>query len=282
MGLGEDAEALSDFERFLDEAPYAPKRSRDEATRAAEVLRPKLAYLEIEVQDAGSAVALDGHDVGESPLPRPLIVTPGAHEVRVVKSGMNEEVRKVSPIAGQKLRVVVKLTAVAAPVAAARSPAAPAASNAEPAGTAPEADVKPQGPGSADEAGVAGRPWQLTAAWVAVGAGVVFLGTGVAAEVISSHKFADFNAVNDAPNPTQHCNEKLSDYGGGQCKSLDDQGHQWRTWALVGFAASGVALAGALVFYLVSPSSPSGERQTAAACIPSANLGVSCALTLTF
>src|SRR4051812_42525043 len=121
--LGEDVAALTDFERFLDEAPYAPKESRVEAERAVQALRPRLAYVEIQVDDAGSTVSVDGREIGEAPLPRPVVVAPGAHEVRVVKSGMNDDVRKVSPIAGQKLRVVVRLTLVVS----APPPVAPAA-----------------------------------------------------------------------------------------------------------------------------------------------------------
>ncbi len=62
--LGEDVAALADFERFLDEAPYAPKESRVEAERAVQALRPRLAYLEIQVEDVGSTVSVDGREIG--------------------------------------------------------------------------------------------------------------------------------------------------------------------------------------------------------------------------
>ena len=90
--LGEDVAALADFERFLDEAPYAPKESRVEAERAVQALRPRLAYVELQVEDVGSTISVDGREVGEAPLPRPVVVAPGTHEMRVVKSGMNEDV----------------------------------------------------------------------------------------------------------------------------------------------------------------------------------------------
>ena len=51
--LGENAEALADFERFLDEAPYATKESRVEATRIVGALRPTLAYVEVQTDDVG-------------------------------------------------------------------------------------------------------------------------------------------------------------------------------------------------------------------------------------
>ena len=74
--LGEDVAALADFERFLDEAPYAPKESRVEAERAVQALRPKLAYLEIQVEDVGSTVSVDGGEIGAAPLPRPVVSLP--------------------------------------------------------------------------------------------------------------------------------------------------------------------------------------------------------------
>src|ERR1041384_5797929 len=61
--LGHDIEALDDFERFLDEAPYAPKQSRDEAQRIVDSLRPKMSYLDIVTDDSGARV-VDGKEVG--------------------------------------------------------------------------------------------------------------------------------------------------------------------------------------------------------------------------
>ncbi len=63
QALGEGAAALSDFERFLDEAPYAPKESRAEASRSVEALRPTLSYLEVQTDDVGSTIAVDGHEI---------------------------------------------------------------------------------------------------------------------------------------------------------------------------------------------------------------------------
>ena len=208
--LGEDVAALADFERFLDEAPYAPKESRVEAERAVQALRPRLAYLEIQVDDVGSTVSVDGREIGAAPLPRPVVVAPGTHEVRVVKSGMNDDVRSVSPIAGQKLRVVVKLTVV---VASAPAPVAPAATTAAAAPTpspapapaaapaaTPPTVVVVTGGGQQPAPRARERPWQITAAWVSAGAGVLFLGAGITAQVLTSAKYDEFNDVR--PHPT--------------------------------------------------------------------------------
>ena len=66
-GVGDDVKALAEFERFLDESPYAPKESRDEATHRVEALRTKLAYIEVQTDDVGAAVPIDGQPAGVAP-----------------------------------------------------------------------------------------------------------------------------------------------------------------------------------------------------------------------
>jgi hypothetical protein len=283
--LGEEVEALGDFERFLDEAPYAPKASRDEATRTVEALRPKLSYLDIETDDVGSEIAVDGHTVGTAPLPRPVAVAPGIHQVRWAKAGFKEETRSVAPIAGQKLRIVVKLVAaqgstpiVAAPPAV--SLPAPAASEPPgvPAEAAPTAGAPSAAPAPAPP--TAERPWQITGAWIAAGAGVLFLGAGVTANLLSASKESDFNAVNNAPNRTNQCNRTLPNDGGPACQALADATHERLTLAIVGYAASGVAFAGSLILYLTAPSQPVPPRELS--CAPAGGSGLWCALRLRF
>jgi hypothetical protein len=294
--LGEDVAALADFERFLDEAPYAPKESRVEAERAVQALRPKLAYLEIQVDDVGVTISVDGREIGAAPLSRPVVVAPGTHEVRVAKSGMNDDVRSVSPIAGQKLRVVVKLTVAVASAPARVAPTettatttpapapmrAPAASAVAPAAPPPTDVVVTTGNQQPDPR-ASERPWQITAAWVTAGAGVLFLGAGITAQVLTSAKYDEFNDVHTAPAPAPdgRCNKTLPDSGGGPCQGLLDAAEQRQKLAIAGYVAGGVSLAGALIFYLAAPSSSAGH-DVAAACSPNQLSGVSCALTLRF
>ncbi len=295
--LGETAEAVADFERFLDEAPYAPKESRAEATRVVEALRPTLAYIEVQTEDLGAAITIDQHEIGAAPLVRPAVVVPGTHELRVAKPGMVDDVRSVAPLAGQKLRVVVKLSPVAdrTPVAA-NPPARTTEAKSEPAvassSDSSESDTPPiestganlrTAPSSPAASEGTGHAWQTTAAWVTGAVGVLFLGGGVTAHLLSSSKNADFNAVRNAPNKTGECNKVLSDDGGGPCKGLADAADQRLKLAIAGYVVSGVALVTSLVFYLSAPSSGADVgRTTTAACLPSEASGVTCALTMRF
>jgi hypothetical protein len=110
------------------------------------------------------------------------------------------------------------------------------------------------------------------------------MGGGVAAQLESASKYRQFNA---APNPLEpskgRCAQTAPDRGGGPCTGLYRDGQRFQTLAIVGFAAGGVALAGALVITLMAPhSSDRREREVAAACAPAGGEtgGLSCALSL--
>jgi hypothetical protein len=106
---------------------------------------------------------------------------------------------------------------------------------------------------------------------------VLFLGAGITAQVLTSAKYDEFN---DVP-PEGMCNKLKMDAGGGQCPGLLAAAEQRQKLAIAGFAAAGVSLAGALIFYLAAPSSSAGH-DVAAACSPTQLSGVSCALSLRF
>jgi hypothetical protein len=286
--LGEEVEALSDFERFLDEAPYAPKESRDEASRTVETLRPKLAYIEIQSDEPGSDVTLDGKSIGSTPLARPVVVAPGSHEVKMTKSGMKDETRRVSPIAGQKVRVSIRMVSNEPPPPPITPPIAPPPTE-NPATNPPitvlppkDGTTPPPPPPPPPPRQPAGTPWQIPAAVVTAGAGVLLAGGGVIAQVLSSSKYTDFNTLTNAPNPSKMCNQMISNNGGDVCTSLLTSAQNWHTYAIIGFVASGAALATSLVFYLTAPSSPGPGHEVAAACVPSNFSGGSCVLRMAF
>jgi hypothetical protein len=286
-GLGNDVEALRAFDTFLDEAPYAPKASRADAEREVQALRPKLSYIEVETEDSGSTVRIDGRDMGKAPLVRPVVVAPGMHEVKLEKAGMLTETRSVAPIAGQKLRVLVKLSPVPPPqsekppvVADSATPKRRTADNDEsaPAETPPRriADNPPVGPAPP------GRPWQLNAAWVSAGIGVLALGGGITAQVLWSRKNQEFNDV-----PQMQCNRTRPNLGGGVCPSLDSQAKFRLALAIAGYATAGAAAIATLIFVLTAPDASSDAHAPAGntvslGCLPAASSGLSCALTTRF
>ncbi len=298
-GLGNDVEALRSFDIFLDEAPFAPKASRAEAEREVQALRPKLAYIEVVAEDSGSTVRIDGRDAGKVPLVRPVVVAPGTHEVKLEKAGMVAETRSVAPIAGQKLRVVVKLSPVPPPepakppVVATRPPSDEAPPRRKVAMDNDDARPSTERPpkivdNPAVEPSPSGRPWQISAAWVSVGIGVLGLAGGVTAQVLWSQKNAEFNVVKDPMAPTRLlCNASAPpDYGGGPCLGLHQDASLRLTLAIAGYATAGAAAIGALVFFLTAPDARDAHAPAGSAvslgCLPAASSGFSCALTSRF
>jgi len=304
--LGNDVEALRAFDTFLDEAPYAPKASRADAEHEVQALRPKLSYIEVETEDTGSTVRIDGREMGKAPLVRPVVVAPGSHEVKVEKTGMVAETRSVAPIAGQKLRVVVKLSPVpppaphknleTPPVVVTRPP--PANDGAPGRRGAARDTDKPDvtepiehPPGHIDgppvEASPSGHPWQYTAAWVSAGIGALALAGGITGQVLWSQKNAEFNTLKDSMDHFL-CTTSDPTFGGGQCPGLHQAADTRLTLAIAGYATAGAAAIGALVFYLTAPSSTEGHasirNSVSLACLPAASSssGLSCALSTRF
>lgn len=307
--LGNDVEALRAFDTFLDEAPYAPKASRADAEREVQALRPKLSYIEVETEDTGSTVRIDGREMGKAPLVRPVVVAPGAHEVKVDKTGMVAETRSVAPIAGQKLRVVVKLSPVPPPASQKNAEIPPAvvtrpppANDGAPGHRRASRDTdKPdvtepieRPPGHIDsppvETSPSGRPWQYTAAWVSVGIGALALAGGITAQVLWSQKNTEFNTVKDPTDPNRFLctTSDPPNFGGGPCLGLHQAANTRLTLAIAGYATAGAAAIGALVFYLTAPSSTEGHASSrnsvSLACVPAAPSasGLSCALSTRF
>jgi PEGA domain len=309
--LGNDVEALRAFDIFLDEAPFAPKASRAEAEREVQALRPKLAYIEVDTEDTASTVRIDGREMGKSPLVRPVVVAPGTHAVKVEKTGMVTETRSVAPIAGQKLRVVVKLSPVPPPEVEKKVEKLPVVVTRPP---PPPDDTVPRRrrasidtdkpdttepvehpPGRIDSPPVEPpppapeRPWQFTAAWVSAGISALALAGGITAQVLWSQKNAQFNSLMVPGHPDQvMCTTSSADFGGGSCPALHQDANLRLTLAIAGYATAGAAAIGALVFYLTAPSS--GEARAPAgnsvslACLPgaSSSSGLSCTLTTRF
>ena len=112
VGLGRRAEALSAFERFLAEAQDAPADKRERAARQTTALRPQVGVVEIAVKGApdGTAIAVDGREVGRAPLARSVYLDPGGHEITVRRSASGAgAVERVEVRAGARLEIVLRV-----------------------------------------------------------------------------------------------------------------------------------------------------------------------------
>lgn len=90
------AKALQTFERAIAEggSVFAPKDLQDLKDSAA-ALRPYVSTLEITSNEAGATVTIDGEEIGTTPLPKPVDVSVGSHQVTVAKKDFRDQTRTV-------------------------------------------------------------------------------------------------------------------------------------------------------------------------------------------
>jgi hypothetical protein len=244
LALGDEAKALEELERFLDEAPFAPKESRDEAQHKVEALRPRLAYIEIQADDVGSTISVDGRAVGAAPLARPIVVMPGSHEVRVEKTDMVTDVRQVAPLAGQKVRVAVRLASIAGrvPAPTAVTPPALSAAGAAPVAAAPG----PSGPGGPTP--VAGVTATSSAAPGGGDGGARLRLMGIAlgaAGVVAAAVGVGFGLA------AKSDGEENARTGATFSESAYDAGHRAETLQYVGYAMGAALIAGGVTCWVL-------------------------------
>jgi hypothetical protein len=177
-GLARDVDAIESFERFLAEAKDAPPTLRAEAQRQVEELLPMVASVKIACDTDGAEVSIDGRRYGVTPLPAPILVAPGPHQVFVEKAGAAPYTARIDLRRGVVRPIDVRLAAASAPTSPQSAP---------PAGVPPAASLKvppppdaslvtatpaPNAPLAAKDRPVYTRWWFWTAA-AAVAAGAV-------------------------------------------------------------------------------------------------------------
>jgi hypothetical protein len=110
--LGRDVEALDEYERFLGD-PEGDPAYRDQAQTAVGELAERVAWLAV-TAEREAAVTVDGAPRGATPLPRPIRLAPGRHQVSVTKAGRVASLQWVDLEAGKTARLDVALAESAA------------------------------------------------------------------------------------------------------------------------------------------------------------------------
>jgi len=108
--LGRFDESLAAFDKFLIGASDASTGAIADARKAADELKPMLGRLRIECQIPGAEVTIDGKVVGQAPLPDPVWMMPGQHQVTALAAGTSPTVEMVNIVAGTETFVDLKPT----------------------------------------------------------------------------------------------------------------------------------------------------------------------------
>jgi hypothetical protein len=261
-GLGRYAEAITSFDRFLDEAKDAtPDKRSDAEHRRAELLK-KVATLEVSSEVEGAEIVIDGRSYGKTPRATPIYLDSGPHLLALRKGGA-QQVQQIAAERGQKQTVVMNLTSTTVPPPLVAGPVAPPPSApVAPLGSAPASDNAPP---AADTA--AWSPLRI-AAWATAAGAAAFLVGGTVEMVAASSKLDEFGRTKADNDPSKSCGTELMSYGGANCLRLHQDWSRAHTIGLVGLVG-GAALAAtsATLFILSARRAGAGERL---ACAPTA------------
>lgn len=244
--LQDYAGALQAFERYLKEGgAEVPPERRTEVEAEVKKLQGRVAYLSIEVNEAGAQITIDDVQVGTAPLTSPLLVSAGQRRIAASKAPLLPASQVVEVAGGDQRKIRLELVNPNARVAPPPSAsAAPEASSAAP----PPAPSAPAS--SSSNAGL----------WIGLGATTLLAGGAVVTGLLAR------SAENER-------NNELGRFPGNASK-LKDQASRAKTFALTSDILSGLALVGAgfTIYYAVRP----GGGTTTARATPG---GASLALT---
>jgi hypothetical protein len=116
---GHEADAAKHFAQYLREHKDATDAERQGADAGLTAAKALVAEVALEVDASGAEIYVDGDLEGQAPLPGPVYLTPGAHQLQARKDGKTTS-SDVNAVAGQttSLRLSLARTASPAPVAA--------------------------------------------------------------------------------------------------------------------------------------------------------------------
>lgn len=106
LRAGRHAEAAENFSKYIRENPTAP--AMDHAKTGFDEARQRVTELNVQVNATGAAVSLDGADIGRSPLPNAIYLTPGRHSI-VARKGTASAEKVLDAVAGRREYVALEL-----------------------------------------------------------------------------------------------------------------------------------------------------------------------------
>ena len=196
--LGRFDDSMAAFEKFLVGASDASPETLADARKAVDELKPKLGQLRIECQTPGAEINIDGKVVGQAPLPDPIWVMPGRHQVTALAAEASPVVETVNVAVGAEIFVDLKPNSLPAAVPVGTSTPAPFAraplkENPYDGLSATHPKIKEQ-----SDSWWLGRKWT----WVAAGSTVVFATTAAIAGVMMQSKFDSLRSSCGRAKPT--------------------------------------------------------------------------------
>jgi hypothetical protein len=270
---GYEADAAKHFAQYLREANDATAAERQEAQKGLTAAKASIAEIAVNVDQNAAEVYVDGNLEGQSPLPGPIYLKPGAHNIDARKDGRTAS-SAVTAIAGQSGSVNVSFAGGAAAAPVGPEPTGPATGPApmgavqqpvagQPMPSGPPPDTGTEKPGFVEWA--TGNP----VAWIGGGVAVVGIASGIGFALAAKQSYSDADSIKSAilqeaanRNVSGPCNldasQQVKDYFGPACDKYQtrvDDGDSQKSVSTVSFVVAGVAVAGTVVYYFIDTGS---------------------------
>jgi hypothetical protein len=301
---GHEADAAKHFAQFLREAKEATEAEKQSADTGLNAAKAVIAELAVNVDEDGAVVSVDGAPEGQSPLPGPLYLTPGSHNVSAKKEG-REVSQAVSAVAGQSSSTNLRLRKAAAAAPAPESdgdkgekqkPAqasAPDTNPKEPSSESAPSEPAPQESAPTRRLGFFEWASGSPVAWIGGGVTAIGIAGGVGfalgskqnydnaddvAEQIRTAAAKDLGTMGSTgiclPSTLQNAvsngkinTERAGTYqkACGMYADYVDKGDSMKTLSIVSWAVAGAAAVTTVVVYLVDGTAPAETAKRAPA-----------------
>src|SRR4051812_13932908 len=123
LRCGHEVDAAKHFSAYLRESTTTSDAERQAAEAGLSATKSAVALLDVNVDESGAEIYVDGSLEGSSPLPGPLYVNPGTHTVEARKGGKTRT-QQLNTNAGRQysaeLNFTAKTAAPTVPVTSAR------------------------------------------------------------------------------------------------------------------------------------------------------------------
>ncbi|HVR19815.1 MAG TPA: PEGA domain-containing protein [Polyangiaceae bacterium] len=212
------------------EAVAAEQRAR----AAFDVVRAKVAAVNLKVTPAGAEVFVDGKSVGRAPLEAPLFIEAGPHRIEARQTGLDSGVLELNAKRGEATEAVIELK--------------PAPGTAAAAANTSENKQDPQQDTASQSKNYVPAIVTASVGGLALAGGVVFL-------VMRSGKQSDASDKLDTLSGKNPCGTGLPSESEATCAEIADLSDQAATFGTLSIVSFGVAAGAGVGTFLLWPKS---------------------------
>ncbi|HEX2673180.1 MAG TPA: hypothetical protein VHM25_20005 [Polyangiaceae bacterium] len=287
LRCGHEVDAAKHFSAYLRESTTASDAERQAAEAGLNATKSAVALLDVNVDESGTEIYVDGNLEGISPLPGALYVTPGPHTVEARKGGKTKT-QAINASAGRQFLAELSFAPKTLPAQPAVAATNANANKGAPSTEEPAPPPEPEQPAAPSAGRKPFFKWLVTSPVGVVGLSLTGVGVGggiglavaskksydnadsIAAQITHAASQDSMMANPDTrdlcnnpsswlmkqPSPPSDISARAGQYNAACSKYQDNvhSGDQMKTWSTVGFVVGGVAAVGTVILYFVDPN----------------------------